>query len=568
MARQLTVAGSKAPTRQQRTAGRINGVPNVQFTRPELLKVLHLYTLVLDCVGGSHAVKEKGTIYLPQPNAMDTSIENIERYKAYVLRAVFYNVVRRTVFALVGQIFMRAPQVDIPTSLDVLKLDATGENVTLEQVANQVAQHVLSIGRSGLHVDFPTTLSGVTAAQKANNDFRPIITAYSGKEIINWRKALRGARQVYTLVVVREDYTTGDDGFEAKTGSQYKVMRLIPKDQLQGLLSSYPDWEATYGDAVNTLATSDATDVYRLEVWRGQSSNLVSSQATFTLAEAYYPRGADGNFLNEIPWMFVGSEANDDSIDHPPMADMAEINVAHYRNSADYEESCFIVGQPTPFVSGVTEEWNANVLKGTIQLGSRGVIALPNGGTAGLIQAEANMLVSEAMAAKERQMVALGAKLVEQRAVQRTATEAQMEGTADTSILANIAKNVSTAMEWSVKKACVFTGDDPDSVSFVLNTEFDLTRMDPQERAQLLEEYISGGIAFTEYRANLRRGGVATLDDVEAKAQIAADDAQRLAASVKKVTALAAAQPATPPNGNSPVAKKNQTNSNIGKAKS
>ena len=560
----LKVAGSKAPTKQQITQGWIGGMPNVQYTRQELQNVLPLYDLVQDCIGGSRRIKTVKDKYLPRPNSTDTSVENMARYEAYLTRAVFYNVTRRTVFALVGQIFLRQPQVDTPTGLQVLNLDATGENVTLAQVAQKVGQDVLSIGRSGLHVDFPTT--GATITKANQTDYRPTITSYNGRDIVNWRKALRGTRTVYTLIVVREDYTTGDDGFEARTGSQYKVMRLIPKGELAALLANErPDEDN--GDALNSLDVSDATDVYRLEVWRGSGDGTMANAAAFALAEAYYPKGSDGNYLNEIPWMFVGAEQNDDSVDHPPMADLAEINVAHYRNSADYEESCFLVGQPTPFVSGVTEEWNANVLKGTIQLGSRGVIALPNGGTAGLLQAEANGLVQEAMAAKERQMVALGAKLVEQRQVQRTATEAQMEGTADTSILANIASNVGTAIEWALKKACVFTGDNPDNVSFILNTEFDLTRMDPQERAELLEEWVTGAIAFEEMRSNLRRGGVATLDDKEALAAIQQEQADKQELAIKNAAAMAAAVPVNPSPGTAPgapsrIQKKNQTNSN------
>lgn len=547
------------------TQGKVNGVPNVQYTRIELRNVVHLYDKIRDCISGSHAVKTRGDVYLPRPNATDDSDANLARYDAYLKRAVFYNVTRRTVLALVGQIFLRAPQVDIPTSLDPLKLDANGENVTLEQIASTTAQYVLAYGRAGLLVDFPTLSANVTMADLDKGDLRPTINVYPGREIINWRKALRGARSVYTLIVVREEYTDTDDGFEARTSPQYKVLRLVPVDQAtQQIRNSFPaDWEDMFGDAL-IAATSSKTDIYKIEVWRGSSEHT-----GFNLAQEYFPKDNAGNFLNEIPWMFVGAEKNDDSVDHPPMADMAELNISHYLNSADYEESVFVIGQPTPYVSGVTEEWNQNVLKGTLQLGSRGLIALPNGGTAGLLQAEPNTLASEAMEKKERQMVALGAKLVEQRQVQRTATEAQMEGTSDTSILANIAKNVSTAMEWSVKKACVFTGDNQTAVSFILNTEFDLTRMDPQERAQLLEEYVTGGIAFTEYRANLRRGGVATLDDEEATAAIAKDQADRLAADVARATAIAATQPQKPvkPGAKSPVAKQNQTDSNIGKAK-
>lgn len=529
----------REPSQAVMAQARVGGVANVEFTRPELRSKLAEYDVVQHCVAGAHVVKQKGDLYLPRPNATDTSAENQERYAAYLKRAVFYNVARRTLLALKGQIFLRDLQVTLPPSLDVLKLDATGENVTLEQVAATAAEHVLSIGRSGLHVDFPTTQGSVTSVELESGDVRPTITPYHGREIINWRKALRGARTVYTLIVVREDYTTADDGFETKTETQYKVMRLLTAADAAANIVTRSDAD-DYADALDN-AVSSASDVYRLEVWRGGSAS--TGTVGFAIAEIYYPRGADGSFLNEIPFQFLGAEKNDDSVDQPPMFDLCDVNLGHYRNSADYEETSFLTGQPTPVVSGVTEEWNNNVLKGNIQLGSRGVIALPNGGTAQLLQAEANSVPFEAMQMKERQMVALGAKLVEQRQVQRTATEAQLEGTADTSILATIAQNISNGMLWALKKATVFTGDNPDSVTFQLNTEFDLTRMDPAERQQLLLDWQGGAIAFTEMRAALRRGGVATLNDEEARTAIEKDESVRNDALLQKNKILNANKP-------------------------
>ncbi len=516
----------------------VAGGQNVAYIRPELQNILPTYVIIEDCIAGSRAIKAKREKYLPQPNEEDQSDENSARYEGYLHRAVFYNVVFRTVHALVGQIFLRDPQLDVPDSLQPIVLDANGEGVTLDQTAKLASLHTLSIGRCALHVDFSTAPAGITAQQLASGDHRPVIYEYSGHEVRNWRKARRGSRMVYTLIVVEEEYTIQDDGFENKTAMQYKVMRLLPAGDVQTTLSASlaPDvYASDYQFAVDQ-AVSAASDVYMIEVWR--SDNPSQQHASFGIADSYYPKDAQGQFLHEIPFKFVGSEQNDDSIDNPPMAGMAEINIAHYRNSADYEESVFLVGQPTPYVSGISQEWNKDVLKGQIQLGSRGVIPLPAGGTAGLLQAQPNTLAQGAMDKKERQMVALGAKLVEQREVQRTATEAEMESTADTSILANIAGNVSSAVEWALKTACLFTGDDPDKVSYVLNKEFDLTKMPADARQQLLLEYEADMISFAEMRSNLRRAGIATLPDDEAQTAIDKQKADKQAAALETAKAI------------------------------
>jgi hypothetical protein len=62
------------------------------------------------------------------------------------------------------------------------------------------------------------------------------------------------------------------------------------------------------------------------------------------------PKRGDGEAWNYIPFTFVGSVNNDETPDLPPLYDLAVLNVAHYRNSADYEESCYMVGQPTPYL--------------------------------------------------------------------------------------------------------------------------------------------------------------------------------------------------------------------------
>jgi hypothetical protein len=94
----------------------------------------------------------------------------------------------------------------------------------------------------------------------------------------------------------------------------------------------------------------------------------------------------------------------------------AASNMAHYRNSADYEEAVYHAWAADAWFSGLTEQWVSDVLNGAIQLGSRAAhsSACPSTRSAGLLQPTLpNTLAKEAMDQKEAQMLALGAKLVE-----------------------------------------------------------------------------------------------------------------------------------------------------------
>jgi hypothetical protein len=307
---------------------------------------------------------------------------------------------------------------------------------------------------------------------------------YPAWKIINWRTTVAGSRRILSMVVLQEEYPKSDDGYVEVLGKQWRVLSLV-------------------------------NGVYYVQLFRDTAPNWP--------VESSIPVNAEGKTFDQIPFTFVGSDDNDPDIDDPPLYDLAVINVAHYRNSADYEESVFITGQPTPWFSGLTENWVKNVLKNSVQLGSRAAIPLPTGATAGLLQVQANSLPHEAMAHKERLMSALGAKVVEQRQVQRTATEAGLEVSDETSTLSTTADNVSDAFEFAIRACCAFVGADAAEVDFDLNTEFDLIKLTFQERQQVVAEWIAQAISWDEMRANLRRAGIASVDDKTALEQIKAN---------------------------------------------
>lgn len=466
---------------------------NVKFKRKDFIKIAKLYKLIRDCIGGAPEVKAAKTTYLPQPNAADTSDANIERYDAYINRAVFYGVTGRTLAGLVGQVFSRDPVIEVPEGLKLVTEDANGEEVDIIQLSKKATSLTLGYGRAGLFTDYPSTEgTSISKADLETGKIRPTISLYRPEQVINWRTKTRGAETILSLIVLEEKYVSQDDGFEMKEALQYRVLRLGPSTE---------------------NVTFEASEIYTVEIWRGDVGNM-------GITETYQPKNHAGNYFDELPFSFIGSENNDSEIDHPPLYDIASLNIAHYRNSADYEESCYIVGQPTPYLTGLTEEWVTSVLKGTVTLGSRAAIALPKDASAGLLQADPNSMPKEAMELKERQMVALGAKLVEQTTVQRTATEAGIEEASETSILSSSAKNVSKAFVKAFEWCAAFTGD-TGPITFELNSDFDISGMGAQERAQIIAEWQSGAITFNEMRETLRKAGIATLEDADAKELIA-----------------------------------------------
>lgn len=523
--------------------GGFGSVSGVGYTRQEIAYLLPVWFMIRDAIEGEIAIKGEFGVrgaqavagywrpnlcefYLPRPNPLDKSHENRERYKQYVQRAVYYNFSRRTRDGLVGQVFLRPPVVKKPKALDCLDNNADGNGLQLIHVAKRTTQNALSYGRSGLFVDYPQTNGPQTAKQIKDNNIQPTIITYYPWQIINYATRVVGGCRVLSMVVLQELIIEEVDDFAVEEVDQHRVLRLDP---VSGEYYQQIHQKKKASGAVKRNGKDDFQQV----------------------GDNIYPKDSEGNPIKTIPFTFVGSEANDIVPDMPPMYDLCSLNIAHYRNSADYEESSFVVGQPTPVITGVTKYWVDNVLHGAIQLGSRGSISLPEGGDAKLLQAAPNAMPKEAMAMKEEQALALGAKLVQVHKTARTATEVMVDTTSETSVLHNVAHNVSAAMEQCLRWACMFVGVVPvettnsvddtvadGAIQYSLNTEYELTRMNANDRLAVIKIWQSGGICYPEMRAVLKVDGTATMDD---------DAALKLIQAEKAAAALLGAAPIADP---------------------
>ena len=132
---------------------------------------------------------------------------------------------------------------------------------------------------------------------------------------------------------------------------------------------------------------------------------------------------------------------------------------------------------------------------------------LPDGSTFNFAQAEPNTLAFEAMTDKKQQMLSMGARLSEQGSAVKTATQAQNETDASTSVLALIINNVSDAYTKCLKWMLMFLNVDAE-VSYVINSDFSENTFDAQKITALVAAYNAGLLPKTDAFNQLRKYGL------------------------------------------------------------
>lgn len=483
--------------------------PKVDFTLPALLEALPRWELVADCYDGEDKVKSRKYRYLPDPSpANEDDDVKKTRYDDYILRASYYNTVKRTAKGLMGMVFAKYPLITLNPQLEYLETNVDGSGASIAQHARQTIKALLLKGRCGLLVNYPTTEGSKTLAETKALNLKPQIVFYEPESIINWRTTAINNEIKLSLVVIRESFIAEDDGFEVKSGERILVLRLE-----------------------DGVATAEA---YHKEMggWISQGKGILQD--------------ANGVSFDTIPFTFVGSDDNSPTIDDSPLYDIASISLSHFRNSADYEEGNFIAGQPSLFVTGIPDTIATNNETGEvvswldvnpIRLGSRNANLLPANSTATLLQAQANATNFEAMTHKEQQMVALGAKLLETNGAVKTATEANADIVDSVSILSVIANNASDAYTKCFEWCCRYVGVEPDSKNNVitLNTDYTTNKMTAQDLQAIMALWQAGAMGFEELRNVLIANEIASVEDVEeAKAIIEGEQQGNLANSLMK----------------------------------
>jgi hypothetical protein len=448
----------------------------INDTHPEYDKNLKRWHKMRVTVGGEDCIKEKRPEdYIPE---FDEDDKEKTRYKKYLVRALYINYVGWTHQGLLGSVFRKAPDIqDLPTELDYLLTNADGAGQGLEQLSKEICSDPISMGRVGLLVDYPRSEGDRTLEDDKNQELQATISQYKAEDIFNWRTTTRNGNLIFTQIRLNEIEERIINEFSSEFEKRIRVLSLDPE-----------------------------TGFYQQQLY---------DEAGAPIGELIEPKKKDGSRFDVIPFVIVGSEDNRPKVDKPPLLDIANVNLAHLRNSADQEENLFIHGQGTMFLSSdmSISQWNEANGKGGVRVGSRDGHFLGPNGKAILLQIQENTAIAAAMTDKVKQMIAIGARYIQDSgSAQETAEAARINSAQQTSglntLVGNVENGIITCLGWIAD----FMGGDITNIKFKLNRDFYDRTLTPQEATMLMLFADSGTLAQTDVRSRLRQTGVIQAD--------------------------------------------------------
>jgi hypothetical protein len=196
----------------------------IDSIHPEYERLISRWTKVADVVQGEEAVKVKGPLYLPVVGDDDLNLSPVTFYDRYKERANFYAATERTLNAVVGLMFQKAPTFEAPEDLkDSVQEAFSDAGEPLNVFAQQIVRRVGSTGRCGVLLDMPAD-----QGERAS----PYAVFYTETSIINWETSHRVDEagivrdELEWVVLSEEHFETDKDKFDRRCIPQIRVLEL------------------------------------------------------------------------------------------------------------------------------------------------------------------------------------------------------------------------------------------------------------------------------------------------------------------------------------------------------
>jgi hypothetical protein len=371
-------------------------------------------------------------------------------------------------------------------------------------------EEVIGLGRYGVLVDFAGKITpDMGRATAEASGARPFMASYEAADILNWTEGSIRSRRVLTGVLLQECYDAG-----GKEEKQRRALTLGP-------------------------------DGYRSDVYRpvknknGQAEGWAIVPDLSTVPEM---RGAPLPF---IPFFFLNPEYGKPEVSNPPLMDLIDANLSHYRTAADLEHALYHCGLPTPWATGVDEKFSFSLG------GTNGLLATNENAKFGYLEYSGQGVapLEKSLDRKETWMAKLGSALLgDEKAAAETAQTAMIKRTGEAATLASMANAVSAVMTKVLKLMIEWSGGDPAPVSVQLNTEFMPAGISYQEIDSLVKMVQAGDFRRIDLLNLLKVAGKLSPDaDTEAiDAELGDSQAGTLALGLKM------AQAGKPPAGTPP----------------
>lgn len=446
-----------------------------------------------DVAAGGDAVHAGGEKYLPK-----LKDQKDPDYKAYNMRATFYNATWRTISGLIGMMLRQPPIITVPKTVEPLLDDVDTAGKPMQLFTQAVCEHALEVGRLGILVDVPQVTTTVPGAQPTKADaiaqnVRPAMVMYVAENIINWRMGRVDNKTVLTLVVLKETENVSTDGFKITEEDRWRELSL-------------------------------ENGVYRVRMWKKKPNTAGAAQDEFEqVGQDVFPT-MGGKTMNFIPFQFLGTDDTSCEVDEPPLIDLVDVNLSHFRTTADYSHGCHFTGLPTLFLAGVKQDPDAHGNMPAIYIGSETAIVTGNeNAKAEFIEFSGQGLDSlvKKLDREEQQMAVLGARMLEPQKKQAEAADgASIRRKGEESMLASVAQAISLGLTQALRWFVMFAGTaEVKDVKLELNRDFYPAPMDPNMLNALVSSWQQGAISDQTLFENLQRGEIISNDTTLEKEQ-------------------------------------------------
>lgn len=461
--------------------------PHKQYseTIDEVLKVR-------DCVEGSHRIKSQSTTYLKHPaistERMNDSSER-DYYETYKLSAEFPAYTEQTESSLLGKINAAAAEIVFPESLEYLIQDSDGDGLPLTGMIEFTAKNILE-------AKFHILLAELTGTQGIGNDtsiaqakslnLRATIKQYCRESLIDWEFGKYNGKNQLTLMIFKEASTErNQETYEVTEYNHYLILGL------------------------------DEVGYFQQRFREDEKKTIIAE------TEKIYPNV--GGVIKWIPVEIVSDkELPAGSLPRQAgyLAPIADLALYRYMVSADYKET-MRNGVPTLFAMGAThgdqelfEELNGG--RRQIVTGSRVCNTLPNNmrvEVQGVAMNDAPF--TNYFDANSKEARAIGAVFSDSSESFNTATEASIDDSNTSAILANISASLESCFERVILYCGMFNGlwgqdqieSNLDSVAITLPREFSAEKISPDEARAIAEMYKTGLMSQETAVTKLIQGG-------------------------------------------------------------
>lgn len=348
-------------------------------------------------------------------------------------RSSYYNVTESTVMALIGALTRKSYQ------LEGIEDVNTAEDSLNEFIA--VAYKDTLIGaRIGIFVDYDDI------------NQTPKLINYPAETIINWSS---------TYIVLLEH-----------------VLMTDPKDPY--IQRSEPQYrELTY----------DEKGFYVCKIW-----NKVGKDK-FEVTQVIEPT-IRGQRLNFIPFYFVTPYDNSDRLYTPPMFNIADININHYKTSVDLCQGLHFLALPTPWIAG--DIFTVNGISPTsVKVGTEEFLRLQQGSSVGMLEFSGAGLaaIETQLTSLETRMFSLGSILLQPKAGVESAEALYLRASSQSATLETIATSLETGLQAALNVYALWISDQLE-IRITLNRDFINSTLNPSELSSLLQAYSQGVITL------------------------------------------------------------------------